>query len=78
MITRMKAQCSYARPLGVLALGAVFSGMIWYGSFFGDHAQVNKFFGIPDHHQQAHYDKDHSDKARQRPQCNGGDILVKR
>ena len=49
-------------PLGVLALGALFSGMIWYGSFFGDHAQVNKFFGIPDHHKQAHYDKDHSDK----------------
>ncbi|QFU08361.1 NADH-quinone oxidoreductase subunit L [Rhodobacteraceae bacterium THAF1] len=36
-------------PLGVLALGAVFSGMVWYGSFFGDHAQVNRFFGIPAH-----------------------------
>ncbi len=36
-------------PLGVLALGAVFSGMIWYGSFFGDHIQVNRFFGIPAH-----------------------------
>jgi len=36
-------------PLGVLALGATFAGMIWYGSFFGDHAQVNKFFGIPTH-----------------------------
>ena len=34
-------------PLGVLAIGAVFSGMVWYGSFFGDHAQVNRFFGIP-------------------------------
>ena len=40
-------------PLGVLALGAIFSGMIWYGSFFGDHAQVNKFFGMPEHHTQA-------------------------
>ncbi|WP_026756112.1 NADH-quinone oxidoreductase subunit L [Sediminimonas qiaohouensis] len=37
-------------PLGVLALGAVFSGMVWYGSFFGDHAQVNRFFGIPEQH----------------------------
>jgi NADH-quinone oxidoreductase subunit L len=37
-------------PLGVLALGAVFAGMIWYGSFFGDHNQVNKFFGIEAHH----------------------------
>jgi NADH-quinone oxidoreductase subunit L len=40
-------------PLGVLALGAVFAGMIWYGSFFGDN--VNKFFGIAggDHHAEA-------------------------
>ncbi len=36
-------------PLGVLALGAVFSGMIWYGSFFGDHNKVNAFFGIEAH-----------------------------
>ncbi|WP_272007199.1 NADH-quinone oxidoreductase subunit L [Roseovarius sp. ZX-A-9] len=40
-------------PLGVLALGSVFAGMVWYGSFFGDHAQVNKFFGIPEHHAEA-------------------------
>ncbi len=40
-------------PLGVLALGAVFSGMLWYGSFFGDHDKVNKFFGIPAHHAEA-------------------------
>ncbi len=36
-------------PLGVLALGAVFSGMVWYNSFFGDHNTVNRFFGIPVH-----------------------------
>ncbi|WP_099823783.1 NADH-quinone oxidoreductase subunit L [Oceaniglobus indicus] len=36
-------------PLGVLALGAVFSGMVWYNSFFGDHNSVNRFFGIPTH-----------------------------
>ncbi len=35
-------------PLGVLALGAVFSGMIWYNSFFGDSARVASFFGIPE------------------------------
>jgi NADH-quinone oxidoreductase subunit L len=34
-------------PLGVLALGAIFSGMIWYGSFFGHTDQVAKFYGIP-------------------------------
>ncbi|MDP3340309.1 NADH-quinone oxidoreductase subunit L [Frigidibacter sp.] len=36
-------------PLGVLALGAVFSGMLWYNSFFGDHNQVASFFGMPQH-----------------------------
>lgn len=36
-------------PLGVLALGAVFSGMIWYNDFFGDHAKVTAFFGMPHH-----------------------------
>jgi NADH-quinone oxidoreductase subunit L len=34
-------------PLGVLALGAVFSGMIWYNSFFGDEAKVRSWFGLP-------------------------------
>ncbi len=36
-------------PLGALAIGAVFSGMVWYNSFFGDHDQVNTFFGIEAH-----------------------------
>ncbi len=40
-------------PLGVLALGAVFSGMVFYGSFFGSHDKVNAFFGIPVHHVEA-------------------------
>jgi NADH-quinone oxidoreductase subunit L len=40
-------------PLGVLSLGAVFAGMIWYGAFFGDHDEVNEFFGIPAHHVEA-------------------------
>jgi len=34
-------------PLGVLGLGAVFSGMIWYNSFFGHSDQVARFFGVP-------------------------------
>jgi len=37
-------------PLGVLALGAVFSGMVWFQSFFGDHDTVNRFYGVPVHH----------------------------
>ena len=32
-------------PLGVLAIGAIFAGAIWYGSFFGKTNQVVKFFG---------------------------------
>ncbi|MEI4470531.1 NADH-quinone oxidoreductase subunit L [Frigidibacter sp. MR17.24] len=36
-------------PLGVLALGAVFSGMVWYNSFFGDHEKMSAFFGMPHH-----------------------------
>lgn len=34
-------------PLGVLALGAVFAGMIWYKPFFGSQADVQKYFGLP-------------------------------
>lgn len=36
-------------PLGVLAIGAIFSGMVWYGSYFGDHNKVNAFFGMEAH-----------------------------
>ncbi len=34
-------------PLGVLSLGAVFSGMLWYNQFFGYTDKVAKFYGIP-------------------------------
>jgi len=34
-------------PLYVLAVGAIFSGMIWYGAFFGANNKVGKFFGVP-------------------------------
>ena len=47
-------------PLGVLALGAVFSGMIWYKSFFGSDADVNKFFGIQSHYSET-VKESHSD-----------------
>jgi NADH-quinone oxidoreductase subunit L len=40
-------------PLGVLAIGAVFSGMVGYNSFFGDHTKVNAFFGIAAHQAEA-------------------------
>jgi NADH-quinone oxidoreductase subunit L len=34
-------------PLGVLAIGSVFAGVVWYNSFFGSTATVGKFFGVP-------------------------------
>ena len=34
-------------PLGVLAVGSVLAGMVWYNSFFGDHHKMQAFFGIP-------------------------------
>ena len=40
-------------PLGVLAVGAVFAGMVWYKPFFGSHAAVEKWFGIPSAHAEA-------------------------
>ncbi len=33
-------------PLGVLAVGAVFAGMVWYNSFFGDEAKMRAWFGM--------------------------------
>jgi NADH-quinone oxidoreductase subunit L len=34
-------------PLGVLSIGAVLAGMVWYGSFFGDTDKIAKFYAIP-------------------------------
>ncbi len=52
-------------PLGILALGAIFAGMVWYGSFFGHTDKVAKFYGIPyaeaGAHGDAHAD-DHGDE----------------
>ncbi|WP_066704074.1 NADH-quinone oxidoreductase subunit L [Celeribacter ethanolicus] len=36
-------------PIGVLSLGAIFGGMLWYNSFFGDHTKFTEFFGLPHH-----------------------------
>ncbi|MBK8440966.1 MAG: NADH-quinone oxidoreductase subunit L [Rhodobacter sp.] len=33
-------------PLGALALGAVFSGMLWYNVFFGDEGKLRTWFGM--------------------------------
>ena len=34
-------------PLGVLAVGSVLAGMVWYNAFFGHTDSVAKFFGMP-------------------------------
>ena len=34
-------------PLAVLAVGAIFSGAIWYNQFFGHTDSVGRFFGVP-------------------------------
>ncbi len=34
-------------PLGVLSLGAIFAGMIWYNSFFGSAEDIAEFYDIP-------------------------------
>ncbi|WP_415184131.1 NADH-quinone oxidoreductase subunit L [Phaeovulum sp.] len=47
-------------PLGALAIGAVFSGMVWYNDFFGDHAQMSAFFGMPQHEVAATEGADHA------------------
>jgi NADH-quinone oxidoreductase subunit L len=39
-------------PLGVLSLGAIFAGMIWYDDFFGKEKDVAAFFGT--HHIEEH------------------------
>ena len=49
-------------PLGVLAVGAVLAGMIWYKPFFGDHKYVAAFYDIP-LATEAHGSDDHADGA---------------
>ena len=61
-------------PLGVLALGAIFSGVIWYNSFFGKTDQVATFFGVEyvdtyaeghgdDHGDDDHAEDDHAEES---------------
>jgi NADH-quinone oxidoreductase subunit L len=48
-------------PLGVLALGAAFSGMIWYKVFFGEETAVRAWFGMETAaHGEAHATEGHA------------------
>ncbi|MEM9795107.1 MAG: NADH-quinone oxidoreductase subunit L [Pseudomonadota bacterium] len=40
-------------PLGVLAVGSILAGMVWYGPFFGSQSEVDRWFGISDAEVQA-------------------------
>ena len=55
-------------PLGVLSLGAIFAGMLWYGSFFGHTDQVAKFYGIPLAGEETHAEADEA--------AHGGEPVV--
>ncbi|MEY1555071.1 NADH-quinone oxidoreductase subunit L [Yoonia sp. R2331] len=41
-------------PLAVLAVGAIFSGMVFYKPYFGSDASVGKFFGVIEAKEEAH------------------------
>ena len=41
-----ESPASMVVPLGALALGAVFAGMVWYKPFFGSEQKVEEWFGI--------------------------------
>ena len=45
-------------PLGVLAVGSIFAGAVWYKSFFGSEADVGKFFGVPYAEASEHHGED--------------------
>ena len=42
-----ESQMTMLIPLGVLSIGAIFAGMVWYGPFFGKVEKMDRFFGIP-------------------------------
>ncbi|SNT71705.1 NADH-quinone oxidoreductase subunit L [Paracoccus seriniphilus] len=46
-------------PLGVLAIGAIFAGMVWYGPFFGSHDKLTQFFHMG--HGEAHATQEHGE-----------------
>ncbi|WP_372799745.1 NADH-quinone oxidoreductase subunit L [Paracoccus seriniphilus] len=46
-------------PLGVLAIGAIFAGMVWYGPFFGSHDKLTQFFHMG--HGEAHATLEHGE-----------------
>jgi NADH-quinone oxidoreductase subunit L len=50
-------------PLGVLAIGAVLAGMVWYNVFFGKTEKVAQWFGVP-YHAEEHHAEGHDDHGK--------------
>jgi NADH-quinone oxidoreductase subunit L len=50
-------------PLGVLALGAIFSGMLWYKVFFGEDTAVRDWFGMEEIAHAEGHGEGHGDAA---------------
>ena len=58
-------------PLGVLAVGAVFSGVVWYNSFFGKTDAVGRFFGVPYEVAGSHGESDAAHGTDAKPEGKG-------
>ena len=58
-------------PLGVLSLGAVFAGMIWFKPFFGHTNYVADFYGIP-YEEAASHGADHVEGAEESHDTGAG------
>jgi NADH-quinone oxidoreductase subunit L len=58
-------------PLGVLAIGAVFAGVVWYNSFFGKTDEVGRFFGVPYAVEESHAATDAAHGSDAKPKAEG-------
>lgn len=58
-------------PLGALAVGAVFSGMVWHNQFFGDHDRMTTFFHMP--HGEEHGSEARAGDGEEEPIAEAGD-----
>jgi NADH-quinone oxidoreductase subunit L len=54
-------------PLGILAIGAIFAGMVFYKPFFGNAKYVGQYFGV------AYAEQGHGDDHAEEPQAEGAE-----
>lgn len=58
-------------PLGALAVGAVFAGVVWYNAFFGKTDEVGRFFGVPYAVEESHAAADAAHGSDAKPKAEG-------